>query len=106
MPDEKKNKLLYNFFSLGFVQATTSLLQLIVIPFVIAKIGVDGFGVVAVAQVVMFYLSSITEYGFSQTATREVSIHHDDVPVISKIFFQIFLFYILLYLSFLNKFKP
>jgi len=47
MPDEKKNRLLYNFFSLGIVQVITSLLQLIIIPYVITKIGVEGFGAVA-----------------------------------------------------------
>jgi PST family polysaccharide transporter len=89
MPGEKKNKLLYNFFSLGMVQAITSLLQLIVIPYVIEKIGVDGFGIVAVAQVVMFYLSAITEYGFNQTATREISIQREDHLAISGIFFRV-----------------
>jgi len=89
MPDEKKNKLLYNFFSLGIVQVVTSLLQLIIIPYVISKIGVAGFGIVAVAQVVMFYLSAFTEYGFSQTATRDISIHRDDRLMISQIFFRV-----------------
>ena len=89
MPGEGKNKLVYNFFSLGIVQAITSLLQLIVIPYVISKVGVDGFGIIAVAQVVMFYLSAVTEYGFSQTATREISIQRDDRLLISKIFFRV-----------------
>jgi PST family polysaccharide transporter len=102
MPAEKKNKLIYNFFSLGIVQAITSLLQLIIIPYVISKIGVDGFGVVAVAQVVMFYLSAFTEYGFSQTATRDISIHRDNQLMISQIFFRIiFSKLILCFLSFL-----
>ena len=89
MPDEKKNRLLYNFFSLGIVQVITSLLQLIIIPYVIAKIGVEGFGAVAVAQVVMFYLSAFTEYGFSQSATRSVSLHRNDRLMISRIFFRV-----------------
>lgn len=102
MPVEKKNKLLYNFFSLGIVQAITSLLQLIVIPYVIAKIGVDGFGVVAVAQMVMFYLSAVTEYGFSQTATREISIQRDDHQALSKIFFRVIISRLVLcFISFL-----
>ena len=89
MPDERKNNLLYNFFSLGIVQVITSLLQLIVIPYVISKIGVGGFGAVAVAQVVMFYLSAFTEYGFNQSATRNVSLHRYDRVMISRIFFRV-----------------
>jgi PST family polysaccharide transporter len=98
----KKNNLIYNSFSLGIVQGVTSVLQLIVIPYVISRIGVDGFGVVAVAQVVMFYLSAFTEYGFNQTATRDISIFREDRQMISGIFFRvIFSKLILCFLSFL-----
>jgi polysaccharide transporter, PST family len=89
MPAEKKNKLIYNFFSLGVVQAFIALLQLIVIPHVIKKIGIDGFGVVAVAQVVILNLSAFTDYGFNQTATREISLYRTDRIKISKIFFRV-----------------
>ncbi|MES1224805.1 MAG: oligosaccharide flippase family protein [Bacteroidota bacterium] len=85
----KKNKLIWNFFSLGVVQAMIALLQLIVIPHVIKKIGIDGFGVVAVAQVVILYLSVFTDFGFNQTATREVSLYRSDRQRISKIFFRV-----------------
>lgn len=87
----KRNKLIFNFFSLGAVQAISSLIQLIVIPHVISKIGVDGFGEVAVAQVVMFYLAVFTDYGFNQTATRDIAVHKYDQKRISEIFSTVFL---------------
>jgi len=90
MLSAKKNKLIYNFFSLGAVQAISSLIQLIVIPHVISKIGVEGFGVVAVAQVVMFYLAVFTDYGFSQTATRDIALCKDDQKKVSEIFFRVY----------------
>lgn len=90
MLSAKKNKLIYNFFSLGAVQAISSLIQLIVIPHVISKIGVDGFGVVAVAQVVMFYLAVFTDYGFNQTATRNIALCKDDQKKVSEIFFRVY----------------
>lgn len=90
MLSAKKNKLIYNFFSLGAVQAVSSLIQLIVIPHVIRKIGVDGFGVVAVAQVVMFYLAVFTDYGFNQTATRDIALCKDDQKKVSEIFFRVY----------------
>lgn len=86
----KNKRLVQNFFSLGFVQVINSSLQLLVIPYVIKTIGADGFGVVAVAQVVMFYLSTFTEYGFSQTATRNVAIARDDHEKIAEIFYRVF----------------
>ncbi|HEY6064467.1 MAG TPA: oligosaccharide flippase family protein [Chitinophagaceae bacterium] len=85
----RKNLLLRNFFSLGFVQVISSLLQLLVIPYVIAKIGVANFGVVAVAQVVMYYMATFTDYGFNQTATREVSLNRSDMTVLSSVFFRV-----------------
>jgi len=86
----KKNKLFYNFFSLGAVQAISSLIQLIVIPHVIGRIGVDGYGVVAVAQVVMFYLAVFTDYGFNQTATRDIALYKTDHEKTSRVFFNVF----------------
>lgn len=82
--------LLRNFFSLGVAQVAGSLLQLLIIPFVIRKIGIENFGVIAVAQVIMFYLGTLTDYGFNQTATREVSLNRADNKTLSTIFFQIY----------------
>ncbi len=81
--------LLKNFFSLGLVQVINSLLQLLVIPYVISRIGVERFGVVAVAQVIMFYLATLTDYGFNQTGTREVSINRDNPAALSAIYFRV-----------------
>ena len=85
----KKNKLVLNFFSLGFVQGLIGLLQLIVIPHVIKKVGIEGFGVIAIAQVVISYLSALNDYGFNQTATRQISISGANRITISKIFFNV-----------------
>ena len=83
------NLLVKNFFSLGFVQVVNSLLQLLVIPYVIAKTGVENFGVVAVAQVIMFYLATFTDYGFNQTGTRDVSLNRDDGAALSAIYYRV-----------------
>ena len=90
MPIEKNNRLIYNFFSLGVVQVINSSLQLLVIPYVIIKIGAAGYGVIAIAQVVMFYLSTFTEFGFNQTATRTISVNRDDGERVSRTFFRVF----------------
>jgi polysaccharide transporter, PST family len=85
----KKDILIYNFFSAGIVQGIITLLQLLVIPYTLKKIGIDGFGVVAVAQVVMLYLSGFADYGFNQTATRDVSLYRSDKKALSRIFFKV-----------------
>jgi PST family polysaccharide transporter len=81
-------KLLRNFFSLSFVQGINSLLQLLIVPYVITGIGVENFGKVAVAQVVMFFLGAFTEYGFGQVGAREVSLNRIDKQKLSVIFYN------------------
>lgn len=90
MPTDSNNHLLKNFFSLGFVQVINSLLQLLVIPYVISKIGIENFGVVAVAQVIMFYLATFVDYGFNQTGIRDVSLNRNDKVSLSAIYFRVF----------------
>lgn len=106
-------QLLRNFFSLGFVQIVSSLLQLLIIPFVISRIGIENFGVIAVAQVLMVFLGTFCDYGFNQTATKDVALNKDDKNILSAIFSRVlysklFLclvsFFILLFLSLIFPF--
>ena len=89
MPAKQRRKLIYNFSSLGLIQVTNFLLSLLVIPFVIRRVGADGFGVIAVAQVVVFYLSVLTDYGFNQTATKDIALYKNDKLKVSRIFFTV-----------------
>ncbi len=86
---QKTHTLFFNFSSLGILQVTNFLLSLLVIPYVLRIIGADGFGVIAVAQVVMFYLSVTADYGFSRTAIRDVALYKDDTLRISRVFFTV-----------------
>lgn len=85
-PDHKI--IVRNFFSLSVVQGINALLQLIVVPFVILKIGIDNFGIVAVAQVLLFFLSTVAEYGFQQSGSRWVSLHRENKDRLATLFFQ------------------
>jgi PST family polysaccharide transporter len=89
MQPVQKKKILNNFFSLGIVQVINALLQLLVIPPVIARIGMENYGVVAVAQVLMFYMATFTDYGYNQTATREVSLNRNNPQVLSVLFSRV-----------------
>lgn len=86
MISSPRNTLIRNFSSLSLMQVTGFLLSLIVIPHVLRRVGVDGFGVIAVAQVVIFYLSALTDYGFNRTATREIALFKNDREKISRVF--------------------
>jgi PST family polysaccharide transporter len=87
MEQINKKKLVLNFFSLSLVQGINALLQLLIVPFIIAKIGVENFGVAGVAQVVMFFLGTLAEYGFGQAGSREVALYRSDKKRLSALFF-------------------
>jgi len=86
MASGHRKKLLSNFIALGIIQGANFVLPVLVMPFVIPKIGADLFGVVSVAQVVMIFLSTISDYGFNLTATRDIAFYKDDKEKISRIF--------------------
>jgi len=86
-----RKRLFSNFFSLGIIQGTNYLLPILIMPYVIKRIGADGFGIVAIAQVVMMFFTTIADYGFNLTATRDVSLNRNNTDVISGIFCTVLL---------------
>ncbi|MHA4808702.1 flippase [Flavitalea flava] len=86
MNENYKKKLFSNFAAMSIIQGANFVLPVVVMPFVIRKIGADRFGVVSVAQVVMIFLSTFSDYGFNLTATRDVALYKQDKQRISKIF--------------------
>jgi PST family polysaccharide transporter len=87
MSNNHSGRIVSNFIALSVIQGANFLLPLLVMPFVIKRIGTDGFGLVSIAQVVMIYLSAIADYGFNLTATRDVAVYRTDRQKISQIFF-------------------
>src|SRR5690242_18599033 len=85
----RKNTVFFNFSSLGIIQVANFLLSLVVIPYVIKIVGAEGFGVIAVAQVLMFYLTILADYGFNRTAIRDIVLYRSDRPKISRVFFTV-----------------
>jgi polysaccharide transporter, PST family len=101
MKTNQRGKLFSSFISLGIVQGTNFILPLLVMPYVIRKIGVGSFGSVSLAQVLMIYLSTIADYGFNLTATRDIVLNRDDRLKISKIFCTVLMARVVLVLTLL-----
>ena len=74
---------------MSIIQGTNFILPIIVMPHVISVIGPEGFGIVSFAQVIMIYLSTVSDYGFNLTATRDIALSSGDVSKVSKIFFRV-----------------
>ena len=75
-----------NFFSLGIIQVAAYALPLLTLPYVLRTIGVEKYGILAVANALTAYFVLLTDYGFRISATREVSIHRSDSRKLAEIF--------------------
>lgn len=86
LPPGEGKTVLNNVASLSVVQAITYILPVIMIPYLFRVIGPGKFGLIAFAQALMQYFMILTDYGFSISATREISLCRDDNSEVSRIF--------------------
>jgi PST family polysaccharide transporter len=88
---EHKKRIVKNFISLSIVQGLTILFPLIIFPYLLRVLGVEGFGVFTLIQAVIMYVDLLVTFGFGLTATKaiaknisnETNTHH----IISSVFF-------------------
>ena len=101
-----KKQLLSNFFSLSVLQGVNMILPLLTLPYLVRTLGVENFGLVNFALSIIMYFHILVSFGFELSATREVSIHRENLDKVSEIFSAvmmiktIFMFISLLILSF------
>ena len=79
------SRVFRNFLSLGAVQAINSAIPLLIAPYVIRQVGIERFGLIALAQAVLTYLIVIADYGFYFSATRDVARLRDDPPALARL---------------------
>lgn len=79
-------RLFKNFSFLAFIQGANFLLPLLVIPHLVKVLGIEKFGLVSFAQVIILYLVIFSEYAFNLTATKEVSENRDNPQQLTAIF--------------------
>ena len=88
--DFKKSKdsksLASNFGYLMIMQITGYIFPLLTIPYLARVIGVEGFGKIAFAAAIIIWFQTITDWGFSYTATRDVARNRDNLEKVSEIF--------------------
>ena len=74
---------------LFFINVFNFIFPLLLSPIIIARCGLEGFGVVTMFQSIMLFISSITEYGFNVNGIREVTINQNNKQYINRYFFTI-----------------
>lgn len=92
-------KSLTNLFHLGAVQATNVLLQLVLIPLVISRVGIEANGYVLTALSLAGFIGIIINYASNQTGPMDVKLSmidtRESVPSMADIFFIRLVFFIL-----------
>lgn len=92
---EKKN-IFKNFTAMGIIQILNYVIPFVTLPYLARVLTVDKFGLVFFAQAVMDYFSRFTDFGFNQSAVRELAINRDDKQKVNKIFTGVFFAKVLL----------
>ena len=79
------SKVLHNVTSLSALQVITYILPIIILPYLFRTLGPERFGLIAFAQAFVQYFMILTDYGFSVSATKEISICLDDKAKVCNI---------------------
>lgn len=74
-------------FFLFFINFINFIFPLLISPIIIQRAGVDSFGIVILFQSIAVFVSSITDYGFNISATRDITLNQSNPQFINKHFF-------------------
>jgi len=72
------SKGLKNVLSLSSLQVVTYLFPVFILPYLFQVIGPEKFGLICFAQAFVQYFMILTDYGFSVSATKEISLCVED----------------------------
>ena len=84
-PKERK-VVMNNVASLSALQGITYLLPIIILPYLFRVLGAEKFGLIAFAQAFVQYFMILTDYGFSVSATKEISLYRHEHAKVNEAF--------------------
>ncbi len=87
----RNRRVLSNFVALSIVQASNYLVPVIILPYLFRVLGDSRYGLVEFARAVSIYFLTLTDYGFSLSATREIAMNREDPAKVSEVFSAVML---------------
>ena len=67
------------------LQGGVALIPLFLVPFLGRRLGVEGFGLFAIAQAVSIYVMALSDFGFSLSGSRAIAQHQNDAGELAAI---------------------
>lgn len=83
--------LLENFISLSSLQLISMFLPLVTLPYVLRVLGFEKYGVIVLATSLIAYFTSLTDYSFKITATRDIAIFRHSPKKVNLIYSKVLL---------------
>ena len=84
-------RLSENFIALVLLQLINYVLPLLLIPYLIHILGIEGFGIYSFIFAIVMYGVKMSDYGFELSATYHISLHREDSNKINEIFSSVFM---------------
>ncbi|OIP98034.1 hypothetical protein AUK40_02095 [Candidatus Wirthbacteria bacterium CG2_30_54_11] len=88
---KKNRKLVSNFGYLSALKVFEYVFPLLTIPYLARVLGVAGFGLVSFAQAFASYFLILVDFGFNLSASKDISVHHDDRHQVETIYSSVML---------------
>lgn len=106
------NPVFSNTLYLSILKGAELVLPLLTFPYLVRVLGPEYFGLIAFAVAINAYFNLITDYGFSLSATRKVSIEREDISKLNETFSSVmviklvFIIFCFIFLNVLTEFVP
>jgi O-antigen/teichoic acid export membrane protein len=88
LPTVHFHVILKNFINVGLIQFAGMMLQILTIPLITIKYGLEIFGEIALTTSVAYMLGNIINYGTNQTEVKYISINRENSIQLSNLFFN------------------
>ena len=95
---EHRKRIFNNFISLSVVQGLSIFFPLIIFPYLLQVLGVEGFGVFTLIQTVIMYADLLVSFGFGLTATKHIAKNISDKEKTNNIITSVYFIKIILFL--------
>lgn len=91
MIDEVRKKIIFNYLSLMSLQGINYILPLILMPYLVIRLGLENFGLLTYITTIFLIYGFFLDYGFNLSASRDISANISNKIRINEIFLSVYL---------------